>query len=130
MPVIGGPIPYHQRLFPPRPNESVRKAVLRLAELFPQPYSFITSVGFGLRKRRLAMELSEFDFLHRVRLGGPADTEQLCRVGEAIIRQRKRIFPAGLPRPDEPLFVNTASFDHLAEIAAQDQQANKRRERR
>lgn len=121
MPVIGGPTPYHQKLLLPRPNDTVRQAVLELAHLLPKAYRFVTSVGFGLRKRRLGLELAEFDFLHRLRRGRPASLEQLCRVGDAIIKQRKRSFPAGAPRLDEPLFVNTASFDRLIAIAGGDQ---------
>lgn len=127
MPVVGGPTPYHQTLFPPRPNATVREAVAELADLFPRPHSFATSLGFNLRKRRLAMELAELDFLHRLRRGQSASVAQLYRVGEAMITQRKRGFPAGPPRLDEPLLVNTASFARLAEIAAPDQHPDRRR---
>lgn len=126
MPVVGGPTPYHQNLLTPRPNKVVRHAVQALSMQFPQPHSFNTALGYHLRQRRLAMELAEFDFLHRTRRGRPANYEQLCRVGDAIISQRKRSFPAGSPRLDEPLFVNAASFADFAEIAAADQKFNKK----
>lgn len=115
MPVTGEPTPFPLTLLRPRPNKAVREAVTRLAQYFPQPYSYITYIGFNLRKRRLAVELAEFDFMHRLHKSKPASVEDLCRAGEALIEANNGRFPAsGIPL-DEPLLVNRASFARLLE---------------
>lgn len=122
MPVSGEPTPFPITLLIPRPNETVRQAVCELSRHFPKPYNYNSWVGFNFRKRRLGVELAEFDLLHRLRHGSPADCELLCRAGEAIIAPLKNGFPTDSLPLDGPLFVNTTSFDKLMRVIASERE--------
>jgi hypothetical protein len=117
MPVYGEPTPFTETLLIPRPNETVRKAVETLASLFPKPNNYFSSIGFQMRKRRLGVELAEFDFLHRLLRGRPADLDTLCRVGEAIILPGADRFPTHSLPLDEPLLVTPKTFSLLIRVS-------------
>ena len=133
MPVIGEPTPFHSKLLVPRPNAVVREAIETLATLFPPPRSYITWYAFNMRKRRLGVELAEFDLLHRLRRGRPADLDTLCDVGEAIILPDADRFPAKSLPLDSPLLVNPKSYYCLIRVsdaASAERQRERSRRRR
>lgn len=133
MPVYGEPTPFPLTLLMRRPNETVRKAVEHLASLFPKPHNYTSYIGFNFRKRRLGVELAEFDLLHRLRRGRPADFAMLCDVGEAIIMPGADRFPTHSLPLDMPLLVNSQSFDWLirvSDLASANRQKERRQERR
>lgn len=101
------------------PAQSLRRrAVVQLADMFPRPYNFASSLGFGLRKMRLGNELAEYDFLHRSRLCAPASFEELVCAGRILIEASPDRFPSQVLPLDEPLLVNPDSFDDLSRQVA------------
>ncbi len=133
MTVIGGPTPFHRTLLTPRPTAVVRQAMERLAVHFPKPHNYPSYMGFNMRKRRLGVELAEFDLLHRQRRKKPADLETLCDVGEAIILPDAGRFPMETLPLDTPLLVNPKSYYWLIRVsdaADAERQAERSRQRR
>ena len=117
MPVLGPPPSIRDRVLRARPGPAVGQVVMDLAPLFPQPHNFFTSVGFGLRKQRLGIELAEFDLIHHLERGTPASEDLLRGVGRGLIAACGEDFPTGLP-VDQPLLVDLMAFDELIEISA------------
>jgi len=90
------------------------QAVALLQWMLPQPKSYPTQMGFFFRKKRLACEIAEFDFLLRMRRGRAATLDEMCCAGSILISSRSRGFPT-VPVPlDESLIVNAQSFDLIA----------------
>jgi len=108
------PQEFHWPIHTSSPARSLRwQAVEILADLFPKPHNFNVSVGLGLRKARLEKELAEFDFLHRLNLGRPANLDELVCAGTLLISSCKGTLPATVLPVEEELLVNPQTFDLL-----------------
>jgi hypothetical protein len=87
------------------------QAARLLAWMLPKPTNIASGIALGARKMRLAMELAEFDFRHRLQLSRAASFEELyCAGGVLLTNCRGAIPPIVLPI-DEELWINDKTFD-------------------
>jgi hypothetical protein len=96
--------------WPPSAKVLRWKAVGLVQWMLPRPTGYISSVGFGMRKLRLAQELAEYDFQRRTQLGGPATLQELSCLGMLLIAEADGMFPPNMPWPEDTMFVTPELF--------------------
>ena len=76
------------------------------AKQLPQPYNYISYLGYNFRRKRLENELLEFAFRYRIARGAPASLKQLVCIGDFLIDSQGGTLPASPMPVDEEFLVN------------------------
>lgn len=99
----------------PKPvrHSRFRQVARLLAWMLPKPTNIASGLALGARRTRLQMELAEFDFRLRLRLGRAASLGELYCAGAVLMDDCRGAIPPRVMPEDEDLWVNERTFDAI-----------------